>query len=297
MRLSLLNFFSPPDEFLHLAQLVDEIDCFDRIWVGEHHTTDQVPAPFTLALLAAGLTERVRVGTGGVALILQNPYLLAETAMLAEMFYPGRVDLGVTKGGAAAAEVLELIRDGVELKALADSYDRKLTVLREILARSAPHADRFVAERVPMGPVMYSMGISEFRARRAGELGMGFVGSFHHDGTIEGIEAMFRIYRSAFTPSPFLAEPHAIVLVSGFVEADAERVAAALQRENEYRSDPRYQRSVTIFDAPVPAAAEMRRLAAAVAADEIMFLSSERHCEGCYRSLADGWRSTEPVAP
>jgi hypothetical protein len=102
---------------------------------------------------------------------------------------------------------------------------------------------------------------------------------------------MSRAYREAFRPSPLLAAPHAIVVASGFVSAHAVVLEAAIQAEAQYKLDPRYKRSVMVYDAPIPAARELRRLAAAVDADEVMFLCMASEATDCYLALAEGWRA------
>ena len=292
MHLSILNFFSPPGEAVALAALCDRAGAFHRFWVGEHHTRDQVADPLALALLTAATTKRIRVGTGAVSLTFRNPYLVAEAAILAEFFFPGRVDLGVTSARAGASkEVVDMLMDGADRDAVLGGYERRLTLLRDVLARERGTKDLSLGSVVSSGPPMFVMGTSEERARRAGELGVGFVASFHHGGTAGTILAMMRAYRQCFRPSPLLEKPHGIVVVSGYVSDDPARREAAIASAKRARAVAGvFDHTVSVYGDPAHAALELRRLAAEAEADEVMFLCDvEQECEPCYLALAKGW--------
>src|SRR5687767_13124291 len=96
-------------------------------------------------MLAAGITDRIRVGTGAVSLTYRNPYLIAETALIAEVFYPGRIDLGVTRAATCAPALLPLLSDGLAYDRVVDSYDDRVHMLRDLLLRLAPRGDAAAA--------------------------------------------------------------------------------------------------------------------------------------------------------
>lgn len=296
MRLSVLNFFSYPDACVELAQLCEAEGCFERFWIGEHHTAGQVPDPLTLSLLIAGVTEKIRVGTGAIALSFRNPYHVAETAFMGELFFPGRLDVGVTKGGIFGADPAlgPILLDGLR-EDDPGVYERRLHLLRDVLAREAPIRSAFLVQVLPTRPPLFVMGLSAERARHAGELGAGFVASFHHGGTVEQIREMLAIYRAAFRPGPLLAEPVAIAVVSGHVSEVGEVVDTLRAAEMRTRAANvgGMARTVGIFGGPDDSARELRRLGAEIGADEIMFLSLEQDdVAPCYRALAAGWRAT-----
>ena len=294
LRLSVLNFFSSPHQALALAELCDGFGCYDRFWVGEHHTRSQIADPLAFVLLAAGITARIRVGTGAVSLVFRNPCMIAETAALAELFYPGRIDLGVTKAGAAHPDTIARLMDGVDVTVALESYDRRLTLLRDILTREMD-VKALLADGVPHGPPMYVMGVTEDRACRTGDLGLGFVASFHHGGTVSSIRAMISSYRRHFRPSRLFEEPFAIVVVSGYITDDLAKQQIARQAEETVNpSTGVFPRTVSVYGAAAPASLELRRLATAVEADEVMFLCVHGDCAECYSTLAQGWGATEP---
>ena len=74
-------------------------------------------------------------------------------------------------------------------------------------------------------PTIMLLGSSDFSARLAGQLGLGFAFAHHFDlpGTLEALS----IYRDAFVPSPDLAEPYTMV-TAGVLAADDDEEAEYL---------------------------------------------------------------------
>jgi luciferase family oxidoreductase group 1 len=82
-------------ETLELAQLADRLG-YTRYWVAEHRSTDGLAgsSPEVLVARIAGVTEEIKVGSGGVMLSHYSPLKVAENFGLLETMYPGRIDLG-----------------------------------------------------------------------------------------------------------------------------------------------------------------------------------------------------------
>lgn len=83
---------------VNLAQHAEQLG-FHRYWIAEHHNLRTSAAAATPVVVGqvAGATRRIRVGSGGVMLPLHPPLLVAESFGTLEAFYPGRIDLGVTR--------------------------------------------------------------------------------------------------------------------------------------------------------------------------------------------------------
>ena len=79
-----------------LARVADELG-FRRYWLAEHHNMPAVAAtnPPVLVAMVAAVTERIRVGSGGVMLPNHAPLVVAEQFALLEAAHPGRIDLGI----------------------------------------------------------------------------------------------------------------------------------------------------------------------------------------------------------
>ena len=75
---------------------------YHRFWVAEHHNIAGLGSPSPEVLIAAltQVTQRIRLGSGGVMLVNYSPLKVAEVFMELEALAPGRIDLGVEIGRA-----------------------------------------------------------------------------------------------------------------------------------------------------------------------------------------------------
>src|SRR5437016_13434958 len=81
---------------LDLARLADRLG-FTRYWVAEHPNLPSIAssAPEIMIGQIAAITERMRVGSGGVMLPNHAPLMVAERFKVLEALFPGRIDLGL----------------------------------------------------------------------------------------------------------------------------------------------------------------------------------------------------------
>src|SRR4051794_40290497 len=81
---------------LDLARLADGLG-YHRSWVAEHPGGPSLAGPSPEALIGpiASVTQRLRVGSGGVMLPHYSPFKVAETFSLLAGLFPGRIDLGI----------------------------------------------------------------------------------------------------------------------------------------------------------------------------------------------------------
>src|SRR5438046_1992473 len=73
-----------------------------RFWASEHHAAGQSASPTVIAAIAASQTSRIRVGTAGILLNYASPLRIAEDFALLELFFSGRIDLGIARGAVSA---------------------------------------------------------------------------------------------------------------------------------------------------------------------------------------------------
>jgi alkanesulfonate monooxygenase SsuD/methylene tetrahydromethanopterin reductase-like flavin-dependent oxidoreductase (luciferase family) len=278
MKLSALDFSSLPDKVVEHVALCERLNCYERFWIGEHHSAGQVPDPLTVALLAAGKTERIRLGTGAISLIHRNPYTVAETALIGELFFPGRLDIGVTRSVADQTEIANYLCEALDHRRI--DYDARVTFLRHALAREHGSPLTFLRQSVPLGPPLYVMGTFDGRARQAGMLGVGFCTSLHHTD-IDNVSKCISAYQQSFKSSRWFSAPYAIVVVSGFVHHDVALVEEASKA-------PSWNNAMRVFATPLSAADRLREIGAIVSADEVMFLSLSPSLDS-HRALAEGW--------
>ena len=93
---------------IEIAKLGDALG-YERMWLAEHHNTTSIAssAPEISAAHLAAITNRMRIGTGGVMMMHYSPYKIAEVFKTLSALSPGRIDLGVGRapGGDMAAMV------------------------------------------------------------------------------------------------------------------------------------------------------------------------------------------------
>jgi luciferase family oxidoreductase group 1 len=297
-----------------VAQVADRLG-YERIWVAEHHNMPAVAStnpPVLIAHLAA-VTERIRVGSGGVMLPNHAPLVVAEQFALLEALHPGRIDLGIGRApGTDQQTASALRRDPAALSA--DDFPQHLLDLLGLLGDQRVEgglADRFSATPVAQSaPSVLLLGSSGFSAQLAGALGLPFAYA-HHFGGPHTVAAV-GLYQESFWPSPVLQQPCTIVtanVLAADTDEEARRLALPGQlmrlaiRTNRLRPVPSLEEaevdpdraaaeampSNAIVGAPGTVVRGLQALAVEAGADELM-LSASTH------GVAERVRSLELVA-
>jgi len=208
---------------------------FDSLWVGDH-IAFHVPIPDSLAMLAfaAGVTERVKLGTAVYLLPLRHPTLIAKTSATVDLLSGGRLVLGVGVGGEFPPE-FEAV--GVPVAERGSRADEAIGVVRRLWSedRVAHEGKHFHFGAITMAPKparippIWVGGRAPAAMRRAGRLGDGYISHMTDaDRYRENLALIASTARDAgrrdvaFTPACFLFT---------FLEdrfEDAEKKAAAL---------------------------------------------------------------------
>jgi luciferase family oxidoreductase group 1 len=219
---------------LDLARFVDGLG-FTRYWLAEHHNTPLIASAVPEVMIGhvAGVTARMRVGSGGVMLPNHVPLKVAETFRTLEALHPGRIDLGI--GRAPGTDQLTAIALRRSMAALnADDFPERMAELLAFLSDEFPPDHPFQRiQAIPAGvpaPEIWLLGSSDFSARLAAELGLAF--AFAHHISPEPAVAALRFYRERFRPSSWLAEPRAMLTVSA-VCASTDEEADELARSSD----------------------------------------------------------------
>ena len=154
-----------------LAELAEELG-FHRYWVPEHHGMRGVASssPAVLAGHLASVTERLRVGSGGVLLPNHPPLVVAEQFGTLAALHPGRIDLGIGRAPGGAPHVVSTLRRTDR------PYREQLEELRALL-----DPDMTTAVPVQGGnvPELWLLGSSPGTAELAAELGVPFAFARH----------------------------------------------------------------------------------------------------------------------
>ena len=219
---------------LELARLADRLG-YTRYWLAEHHNTSGLAsmAPEIIISQVARETSHIRVGSGGVMLPNHAPLKVAETFRTLEAFFPGRIDLGIGRApGTDGLTAFALRRSEEALSA--DDFPDQLAELQAFGENKFPSTHPF--HKITAGPPdvtfppVWLLGSSDFSARLAAELGLGFAFAAHFSPY--GADIAMKLYRDNFTPSVYLSKPYAI-LATSVICADtderAEELAASLR--------------------------------------------------------------------
>jgi luciferase family oxidoreductase group 1 len=205
---------------------------YTRYWVAEHHNLPSIAssAPEIMIGQIAAITQRIRVGSGGVMLPNHAPLMVAERFKVLEALFPGRVDLGLGRAPGTDPVTSYALRRRQDN---ADDFPERLQELLAFASKAFP-ADhpfrtiRAMPDEVALPPI-YLLGSSDFSAELSAAIGAGF--SFaHHFASHDAADAMLR-YRAHFRPSPANAKPHAILavhVVAADSDEEAERLAATV---------------------------------------------------------------------
>jgi luciferase family oxidoreductase group 1 len=225
-----------PSEALHnsvdLARHAEELG-YERYWVAEHHGTPMLAcnSPEVLIGAIAAVTERIRVGSGGVMLPHYSPFRVAETFSMLSGLHPGRIDLGLGRApGTDQLTMLALQRDRRQLAS--DDFRDHLAELLGYLDGRLPADHPFarlagVLPGRPHRPEPWLLGSSPQSAIWAAELGLPycFADFINPQGA-----AIVEDYRRRFTPCETEPEPRTaigVVAICADTDEEAERLAAS----------------------------------------------------------------------
>ena len=265
---------------IDLARLADELG-YTRYWVAEHHGGAMLAGPSPEALIGpiASVTERIRVGSGGVMLPHYSPLKVAETFSLLAGLFPGRIDLGIGRApGSDPLTMFALQRD--RRQAAPDDFPQQLAELLGYLDGSLPDDFPFkhlagVLPGLPDKPEVWMLGSSEQSAIWAKERGLPYA---------------FADFINPAGPNP--ADIVCVSAICADTDEEAERLAASGRmafamlrmgrpirvppveealRFLETREPPRGRRAV--LGSPETVKRGLEEVAAAYDADEVMVVT------------------------
>lgn len=232
--LSILDLVSIPDgetareaiaTSMRHATLADELG-YHRLWFAEHHNTPGLAASATSLLIsqAATVTERIRVGSGGVMLPNHAPLMVAEQYGTLANLHGDRIDLGLGRApGTDGLTAQALSRSSAEPQVFAQHiYDLQGWFGETGTAHSMP-----VMSAVSAGTdvPIWVLGSTVNGASIAGQLGMPFSIASHF--APDQLDDAIRVYRDAFTtdaPTAQIERPRVMAGINVMV-ADTDEAA------------------------------------------------------------------------
>jgi luciferase family oxidoreductase group 1 len=210
------------EETVKLAQFTEKLG-YTRFWVAEHHNTNGLAgsAPQVLISHLASMTQRIKIGSGGVLLPQYSPYKIAEDFKVLETLFPGRIDLGIGRSPGGSYETRLALTDG--LKKSMNEFPRQVEQLQNFLhegSRVKAYPD------VHQPPMTWILGITHRGARVAAENGTAFTYG-HFINSSNGKRAL-DYYQTHFQPSAGIKAPVSnvcIFVVCAPTQEEAEKIA------------------------------------------------------------------------
>ncbi|GGW84279.1 LLM class flavin-dependent oxidoreductase [Alteromonas halophila] len=203
---------------------------FNRIWLAEHHGMHAVASAATSTLLAGvgAVTERIRLGAGGVMLPNHAPLIIAEQYGTLDALYPGRIDLGL--GRAPGTDPVTAQALGRDIQEDAKRYPDDIAMLRHYF--SEEQADITAVPGHGAQVPLWLLGSSLYSAQLAAELGLpySFASHFAPDALFDAIT----LYRNHFKPSEQQPSPYVaagMMVVVAETQAEANRRFTSLQMQ------------------------------------------------------------------
>ena len=171
-----------PDAFLRFVDDLERLR-FDSLWLSER-ATSSAPDPLVGLAVAAGRTQRLKLGTSVLVVPGRNPALLAKELASLDVLSNGRLLPAIGLGSIDPAEHQAF---GVGRKERAGWFDEVVPLLRRFWSGEAVthHGERFTYEELRIGPKpvqqppdMWMGGAAPSELRRVGRLGDGWLPSF-----------------------------------------------------------------------------------------------------------------------
>jgi luciferase family oxidoreductase group 1 len=216
-------------ETLALARHTESLG-YHRYWFAEHHGMPGVASssPALLAGQVGAVTQKIRIGSGGVMLPNHSPLIIAEQFGTLEALFPGRVDLGLGRAPGTDRATAAVLRR-TPSAAIDDEFPHQLSELLHFFRGDFPasHPYQKIQAIPALGnePPIWLLGSSGYSAQLAGRLGLPF--SFAHHFSQGYTLPALELYRANFKPSSVLSKPKVMLGVIAVV-ADTDKEARRL---------------------------------------------------------------------
>ena len=202
---------TPGDALSHSVDLIRHAEHwgYHRYWVAEHHNMRGIASSATCVVIGhlAGVTQRIRVGAGGIMLPNHAPLVVAEQFGTLASLYPDRIDLGLGRAPGTDGLTSQALRR--TLTTDVSEFPKDVVELQHYL-KPAQEGQRVIATpgagtNVPI----YILGSSLFGAQLAAMLGLPFAFASHFAPA--ALDQALAIYRDNFKPSEQLQQPYVLL--------------------------------------------------------------------------------------
>jgi luciferase family oxidoreductase group 1 len=205
---------------------------YHRIWLAEHHAMRGVASSATAVVIAniGAVTEKIRIGAGGIMLPNHSPMVVAEQfGTLAELF-PNRVDLGLGRAPGTDMGTARALRRN--LNAGVEDYPKDIQELQNLLGPIREGQSVIAIPGANTNVPLWLLGSSLYSAQLAAQLGLPytFASHFAPDQLFDAIN----LYRTGFRPSKQLQEPYVmagVMAIVGDTDEEADYLFTSVQQQ------------------------------------------------------------------
>lgn len=225
-------------ETSELASFLEGLN-FSRFWLTEHHSARHAQSsPEVFLCELAGKTSAMTLGTAGILLNRHDALRIAESFLLLQCLFPGRIDLGLAreKTGRNSEDSLPCTGD---LESSDGLYENMLQQLLSYLDRSSP-MEVNPGDVTP--PSIWLDGSSERSALLAARRGLNFCVADFLLPTPEATLAALEVYRRSFVPSSFNQTPYASVAMAGVCGHKRNIIGRSGNSKSIYGEEPLWRR-------------------------------------------------------
>lgn len=217
---------------VELAQAADKWG-YKRFWVSEHHDARSLAGstPEVFVAHLASVTEKIRIGSGGVMLPHYSAYKVAENFRTLEALHPNRIDLGIGRAPGGMPRATMALQEGKLERA---DYRKQVTDMIAYLTDTVPEDHRFPGLKatplIDTVPELWMLGSSNGSATVAAEKGTAF--SYAHFINHEGGVQSMQQYKRHFQPSSLYEEPEtsvAVFVICAETDDEANLIASSVE--------------------------------------------------------------------
>jgi luciferase family oxidoreductase group 1 len=256
---------------VELAQAADALG-YTRYWCAEHHGLLGVcnPSPEVMLARIGSVTQRIRIGSGGIMLPYYSPFKVAEQFRMLEALFPNRIDLGVGRAPGGDQRTAQAVAMGAYNRGeiFPQQVQELIWHLDGTLPQDHPAYGVALQPQIDTRPEIWMLGSSDFGGQLAAQLGIRF--TFAHFINAHNGHLVAQQYRKDFNAANGSQPYHAVALF--VICADTESEAQDLARAVDIR---RLQMAYGV-NAPIPDIEQGRRHGAELSERDRLIIERER---------------------
>jgi len=221
------------EETIATVKLAEKLG-YSRFWVSEHHNSTFIAgsAPEILMVKLAGVTEHIRIGSGGIMLPNHSALKVAENFRMLETLFPGRIDLGMGRAPGTDRVTSTLLNPSNDFAE--ESYIRQLDHLQNFFTDTAITRNNSRILAVPQSttvPEQWILSSSGGSSLIASKFGLGLVVAKFINGFVT--REVIDTYKKHFQPSAYFPTPQAMLSIFVLC-ADTDAKAKEMRKFMDY---------------------------------------------------------------